>query len=204
MRHNHSRRRHGRRRLSVTAQKRYRRVSCYPMGTALIGLCSGQPAWASIDPGYRVKAQGNEGRLHGSPARFETNPRVRFRRVRPMPGPARTWKRQVLLNSARTTAGMARQYRPVVCRHLYQVAKRLTVARTSWPGVSGPSPPARAAIVGPDTPGHDAETPVADGQCQRDLVLQQTARIRMLSPMRNCHLARYRRAGARQPQTIAL
>jgi hypothetical protein len=87
---------------------------------------------------------------------------------------------------------------------LYQVAKRLTVARPSWPGVSGPSPPARAAIVGPDTPGHDAETPVADGQCQRDLVLQQTARIRMLSPMRNCHLARCRRAGARQPQTIAL
>src|SRR5690348_2677886 len=31
------------------------------------------------------------------------------------------------------------------------------VAIPSWPGLSGPSPPARAATGGPDKPGHDAE-----------------------------------------------
>jgi hypothetical protein len=31
-----------------------------------------------------------------------------------------------------------------------------TAVRASWPGLSGPSPSARTAIVGPDKPGHDA------------------------------------------------
>src|ERR687885_656609 len=34
----------------------------------------------------------------------------------------------------------------------------------SWPGLSGPSPPARAATDGPDRPGHDeGTTPGHDG-----------------------------------------
>jgi hypothetical protein len=76
--------------------------------------------------------------------------------------PARSGSRAWHSKTARSAcAGQC----PRSVEHFYSDRKRPICLRSSWPGLSGPLISARAAIGGPDTPGHD-EKDWPDGRFQ--------------------------------------